>query len=85
MGKRTLDPEQAALAALDTAQKSLIAAEESVTRARAQRDQAIRELIEQGHSVRSLALRLGLARQSIMAIRDYGSNRSAHDDSEPLF
>lgn len=73
------------LPALLSAHGRLHRAEQIVSERRQERDDLIRLLLAQGHSVRSLATSLGMARQSVMAIRDEGVVKPTPLQGDPLF
>lgn len=65
--------------------KAVQEADQEAARVRSARDTLIRQAIEQGQSVRSVALLLGLSRQAIMEIRDQGKPKTPPPGTAPLF
>lgn len=88
--KRSQRPPQQApqgppsLSALTAAHGRVTAAEKRVSEQRAVRDDLIRSAVAHGTSVRSIALALGLSRQSVMQIRDQGKQKD-QEHTDPLF
>lgn len=83
--RRRSGPRQVELGALTLRHRAVLEADEAAAAARSARDDLIRLALSQGRSVRSIAIALGITRQSVMAIRDVGAVKTPGAGSDPLF
>jgi len=81
----TVQDTQGSVEHLERLQGLLEASEIATARLRAHRDALVRDLLDQGHSVRSVASVIGCSRQAVMKIRDAARETPPADLGAPLF